>query len=172
MWCECFLSEQQTWQLRWSGGHKPQSGRRSAVWWNWNKKTQRIKMNPAGYVRWRRLWKHESFYTLTPLFPNHTHKRRRDIYRSRLDVSGRRLAFICSTEVHETLAASHPLSAGLGVKSGVTSGCSSAAFRDVRLPAERWNAASGRPRRRMRCRPAQTAKTPKHQEVFRRLTPD
>lgn len=122
-------SQSWTWQLRWSCRQKPQAGCLSvAVVNNRNSTAQRIKMDPAGYMRWHRLWKHESFYTLTPLpHPNHTHKRK--FYssprgRGRLQVQTLRLQptglpLIWGSEVPETGWKS-PLSAGRGVESGMT----------------------------------------------------
>lgn len=119
-----------TWQLRWSCRHKPQPGCRSvAVVNNTNSAAQRIKMDPAGCMRWHRLWKHESFYTLTPLLhPNHTHKRKFSSSvrgQGRLQVQTLRLQpdslpLIWGLKVPETGWKSLRLSVGRGVESGMT----------------------------------------------------
>lgn len=84
-----------TWQLRWSCRHQPQPGCRSvAVVNNTNSAAQRIKMDPAGCMRWHRLWKRKLLH-VNPLPLPKPHikessppaRENRDIYRSRLCVS-------------------------------------------------------------------------------------
>lgn len=128
---------------------------------------QRIKMDPGGYMRWHRLWKHESFYTLTPLLPkNHTHKsqfsssRRR---RGHLQIQTRRLQLgrhvlgqdvttaFCETWCGVRPAPSKPPTPTDPGLSAVVHG----GFRDLRLPAESQNAVSEKSRRRGRCWPGE-----------------
>ena len=79
-------------------------------------------MDPGGYMRRHRPWKHEGFYTLTP-FSQTTHIKESspagedgDTFRSRLGVSGP-VGGLCFGAPART---SPPLSAGCSVESGAT----------------------------------------------------